>query len=177
MDQSDAGSAGIFSRRTNYLRHGDGVRHLRLGGLAAEVRGQLLGHLLDAAHELEEVHGQADGPRLVGDGARHRLADPPVRVRAELVPAAVVEFLSPADEPHGALLDEVLEGHPAVEVVLGDGHHQAEVGVHHLVLGPPRAGEALQEGPLGHAEGGGPLVLARLAAQLALEAHLHLLED
>ena len=36
---------------------------------------------------------------LVGDRARHGLADPPGRVRGELVAAAVVELLDRADEP------------------------------------------------------------------------------
>ena len=38
----------------------------------------------DAAHLVDDVHGQADRPALVGDRAGHGLADPPGRVGREL---------------------------------------------------------------------------------------------
>ena len=51
-----------------------------------------------------------------------------------LKPAAPVELLDGAHEPERALLDEVEEGEPASAVALGDRHHQAQVGLDHLLL-------------------------------------------
>src|ERR1043165_9528299 len=41
--------------------------------------------------DFDHVHGHADGPPLVGNRARHRLAYPPRRVGRELVAAPPVE--------------------------------------------------------------------------------------
>jgi len=58
--------------------------------LPASALGQLLDELARGPDELvdrlDHVHRDADGARLVGDGARDGLADPPRRVRRELVP-------------------------------------------------------------------------------------------
>jgi hypothetical protein len=47
---------------------------------------------------LDDVHRDADRARVVRDRALHRLADPPGRVRRELVAAAPVELLDGAVE-------------------------------------------------------------------------------
>ena len=81
------------------------------------------------------VHGDPDRAALVGDRARHRLADPPRGVGRELVAAAVVELLHRPDQSQRALLDQVQEGEAAAHVALGDRHHEAQVGLDHLLLG------------------------------------------
>jgi hypothetical protein len=81
------------------------------------------------------VHRDADGARLVGDGARDGLPDPPGGVGRELVALAIVELLDRADEAQVALLDEVEEEHAAAHVALGDGDHEAQVGLDQLALG------------------------------------------
>ena len=53
----------------------------------------------------------------------------------ELVALAVVELLDRADEAEVALLDEVEEQHAAAHVALGDGDHEAQVGLDELALG------------------------------------------
>src|ERR671938_779014 len=60
---------------------------------------------------LDDVHGHADRARVVRDRALHRLADPPGRVRRELVAAAPVELLDGAVEAERPLLDQVEERH------------------------------------------------------------------
>src|SRR5215813_4179457 len=87
---------------------------------------------------LDHVHGDADGAGLVGDGACDGLADPPCGVRGELVAAAVLELVHGLHEADVAFLDQVEELQPAVRVLLGDGDDEAEVGLHHLLLGPRR---------------------------------------
>ena len=77
----------------------------------------------------------ADGSRLVGDGAGDSLTDPPRRVGGELVALGVVELLDRLDETQIALLNEVKEEHSAPDVALGDGDDQTQVRLGELLLG------------------------------------------
>src|SRR6266540_2350621 len=103
--------------------------------LAAEVLQELALDADQLVDRLDHVHRDADGARLVGDGPGDRLADPPGRVRRELVALGVVELLDRADEAEVALLDQVEEQHAAAHVALGDRDDQAEVGLDQLLLG------------------------------------------
>jgi hypothetical protein len=58
---------------------------------------------------LDDVHRHADRPRVVRDGALHRLADPPRRVRRELEAPAASRTSRRAVQAQRALLDEVEE--------------------------------------------------------------------
>ena len=80
------------------------------------------------------MHGDADGARLVGDGARDRLPNPPGGVSGELVPPAVLELVHRLHQPDITLLDQVQKLQAAVGILLGDGNHQAQVGLDQLVL-------------------------------------------
>ena len=88
-------------------------------------------HLL---HPLDDVHRHPDRPRLVGDRAGDRLADPPRRVRRELQATLPLELLHRADEPEHALLDQVEERQALVAVVLGDRDDEAQVALDHALL-------------------------------------------
>jgi hypothetical protein len=81
----------------------------------------------DLVDGLDHVHRDADGARLVGDGARDGLADPPRGVGGELEAAGVVELHDRAHEPEVALLDEVEHRHPAAVVAARDRDDQAKV--------------------------------------------------
>ena len=72
---------------------------------------------------------------MVGDGAGDRLADPPRRVRAELVAAAVLVLVDRAHQARVAFLDDVQERQAAVAVLLGDRDDQAQVAAGELALG------------------------------------------
>src|SRR4051812_16359109 len=104
------------------------------GGLAAELRDQLALRAADLVELLHDVDRDADRARLVRERAGDRLADPPRGVGRELEALAIVELLRRADEPERALLDQVEEGQTLVPVVLGDRHHEPEVGLDHLLL-------------------------------------------
>src|SRR6266851_6074607 len=77
--------------------------------------------LVDRLHHMDR---DADRPRLIRDGPRDGLPDPPRRVGRELVPLAVVELLDRADETDVPFLDQVEEAHAAADVLLCDGHDQ-----------------------------------------------------
>src|SRR5262249_48774496 len=59
---------------------------------------------------LDDMHRDADRPRMVRDRALHRLADPPRRVRRELEPTPPVELLDRTVQAERSLLDQVEEG-------------------------------------------------------------------
>src|SRR5660397_73494 len=86
----------------------------------AQVLEQLTLHAGKLVDDLDHVHRDADGARLVGHGAGDRLADPPRRVGGELVALGVVELLDRTDQAKVALLDEVEEQHAATRVALGE---------------------------------------------------------
>src|SRR6185437_11476193 len=68
-------------------------------GLAAKLLHELastLGNLID---DLDHVNGHTDGARLVGDGARDGLANPPGGVGGELVTSSPGGFARPSRAP------------------------------------------------------------------------------
>ena len=75
--------------------------------------------------------------------AGDRLADPPGRVGAELVAAAVLELVDRLHQADVAFLDQVEELQAAVGVFLGDRDDQAQVGLDHFLLGDARLALAL----------------------------------
>src|SRR5215470_179521 len=119
-------------------------RHFHLDGdlfgarLATELLHELAGGADQLVDGLDHVHGDANGAGLVGDGAGDGLADPPCGVGGALVTAAVLELVHGLHKADVAFLDQVQELEPAVRVLLGDGDDEAEVGLHHLLLGPRR---------------------------------------
>src|SRR5262245_2934086 len=102
--------------------------------LAAEPLDELALDVDDLVQLLDHVDRDPDRPRLVGDRAGDRLADPPRRVRRELEPASIVELLDGAYQPQRPLLDEIQEGEAASEVALRDGDDQPKVRLDHVLL-------------------------------------------
>ncbi len=118
--------------------------HFR-GVLAGEVR-DVLGARLAVRVRLEvalrpehrvqlpdHVHRQPDGARLVHDRALDVLPDPPGGVSREAKAALRVELVERVHEAEVAFLHEVEERHAAVEIALGDVHHQAQIVLDHLL--------------------------------------------
>ncbi len=156
------------------------------GRLAALLLEQLLGDVAELGHRLDHVDRDADRPGLIGDGAGDGLADPPRRIRAELVAAAILVLVHGPHQPGVPLLDQVEEGEAAVAVLLGDRDDQPEVAAGELALGllvPAEADvhrlDALRQGG-GRLEGDphqvlelldqvGPIFLAAAAGAVFLE--------
>src|SRR3954453_8886097 len=80
-------------------------RDLAGRGLAAQLGDELALRAADLVELLDHMHRDPDGPRLVGERAGDRLADPPGGVGRELEALAVVELLRGADQAERALLD------------------------------------------------------------------------
>src|SRR5437660_2780457 len=80
------------------------LRDLLRGRLTAELLEESTRHANELVDRLDHVDRDADRPRLVRDRTRDRLADPPRRVRRELVTLAVVELPDRADEAGVPLL-------------------------------------------------------------------------
>src|SRR3954447_19199736 len=103
-------------------------------GLAPELGDELALGPPDLVELLHHVDRDANRARLVGEGPRDRLPDPPGRIGRELEALAVVELLRRANETERALLDEVEERQSLVSVVLRDGDDEPQVGLDHLLL-------------------------------------------
>src|SRR6266545_1003675 len=110
-------------------------------------RDQLLHELAGGADQLvdrlDHVHRDADRTGLVRDGSGNRLADPPRRVRGELVAPAILELVDRLHQTDVPLLDQVEELEPSIRIFLRDRDHQPEVGLDHLLLGDGRLALAL----------------------------------
>ena len=87
------------------------------------------------------MDGQTNGAALGGDGPGDALSDPPVGVGAEAEAAGGVELLHSPFQPERPFLDQVQDFHTPLLVLLGHGHHQPQVGLNHVVLGPSTVAE------------------------------------
>src|SRR5207244_12943802 len=115
-----------------------------LGGRLAAVLVQQLARRADQlVDRLDHVHRDADRPRLVGDRAGDRLADPPRRIGRELVAAAVLEFVDRLHQPDIAFLDQVEELQAAVGVFLGNENHETQIRLDDVLRGLARLALAL----------------------------------
>src|SRR5439155_11534028 len=101
-------------------REPGGLGELFLGRLAPELDLEPARRATELLLPLDHVDRHADRARVVRDRALHRLADPPGRVRRELVAAPPVELLDRAVEAERALLDQVEERHAEPAVALRD---------------------------------------------------------
>ncbi len=102
--------------------------------LAAQVLQELELHAAHAVDLIAHVHRHANRAALIGHGTTDRLPDPPRRIRAELMPAAVLELVGRADQADVAFLNQVEEMHTAPDVLLGDADDQTRVSAHKVLL-------------------------------------------
>src|SRR4029453_11968878 len=107
----------------------EGRRQLFHRGRPLELLGEALLLAFVAPEQELDVHRQADGPRLVRQRAYDGLANPPGRVRRESGAARTVELLDRAQEADVALLDQVRQRQPAVQVAPRDLHDEPKVGL------------------------------------------------
>src|SRR6516164_5741261 len=109
--------------------HVQPLGQLLRSGLAAKLLDELasaLGKLID---DLDHVNGHTDGARLVGDGTRDGLANPPGGIGGKLITAAPVELVGAFHKPEIAFLDQVQKLKAMMGVFLGDRNNEAKVGL------------------------------------------------
>ena len=85
-------------------------------------------------HRLDHMDGNTNRARLVGDGARDRLTNPPSGVGAEFEPATIFELVDGAHQPRVSFLNEIEEVQTAVAIFLGDGDDEAQVSFRETLL-------------------------------------------
>src|SRR5690349_17315966 len=88
------------------------LRHFVVRRRTLQLQRQLALRARDLLLALDDMDGNANRARFVRDTSLHRLADPPRRVRRELVATPPVELLDGADEADDPLLDEVEQRQP-----------------------------------------------------------------
>ena len=98
---------------------------------------------------LNDVHRQADGARLVRNGAGDCLANPPRSIGGKFVSAAILELVHRLHQAHVSFLDQIEELEAAVGVLLGHRHNKPQVGFNELVFGLFRVHLALDHLALG----------------------------
>src|SRR5262249_29118149 len=87
--------------------HVQPLGQLLRSGLAAELLHELAGTPCELIDDFDHVDRHSDSARLIGDGARDGLANPPGSVGRELVTAAPVELVGAFHQPEIAFLDQV----------------------------------------------------------------------
>src|SRR5690606_18372508 len=92
-------------------------------GFATEFLNEVTRSPNELVDSLDHVHRDANRSSLISDCPCNSLPNPPSRVGAELIAAAVLELVHSLHEANVALLDEVQELQPAVGVFLGYGHN------------------------------------------------------
>src|SRR5918994_2991997 len=110
------------------------LRDLFGGRLAAELLHERARGADEFVDRLDHVYRDADRTRLIRDRAGNRLADPPCRIRRELVTAPIFELVDRLHQPDVAFLNQVEELQTAVGVFLRNRHDETEVGFDQLLL-------------------------------------------
>src|SRR4051794_28515861 len=126
-----------------FKRHAELLGKLLRRRLAADLIEHLSACAYDLVDGLDHMYGDTDGARLIGKRAADRLADPPRGIGRELVAASIFKFVDRSQEANVSFLDEVQELQAAIGVFLRDRNHEAEIRLHHLLLGLARLALAL----------------------------------
>ena len=116
-------------------RHAELLGKLLRRWLAADFIEHLSACAHDFVYDLDHMYGDTDSARLIGERTADRLADPPGGIGRELVAAPVFKFVDRLHEADVSFLDQVQELQAAVGVFLRDRNHEAQVRLHHLLLG------------------------------------------
>src|SRR5207302_3458258 len=96
---------------------------------------QLLAHLQgDAAHLgnfVHQMHGQANGLRLVSERAFDRLLNPPRGVSGKFSTFRRIETFDRFHQPDVSLRNQIEQRQSKIRVVVRDLHHQAQIRTNH----------------------------------------------
>ena len=73
------------------------------------------------------MHRNTDGTRLVRDGSRDRLANPPGSIGTEFITLAVIKLFHCLDQTQVALLDQIQKKHPTSYIPLGNTYYKTQI--------------------------------------------------
>src|SRR5215471_12122484 len=119
-------------------------RHVELLGklLGRWLAAYLVEHLPTRTHDLvddlDHVNGYTNGARLICERAADRLSNPPGGVGRKLISAPILKFVDRLHQADIAFLNQVEEMQATVDVFLRDREYEAQVRLHHLLLGLAR---------------------------------------
>ena len=82
--------------------------------------------------DVNHVHGNTNCPRLIRDGTRNRLSNPPRRVSRKFVTAPVFKFFHRLHQTHVAFLNQIQKRQSAIRIFFRDGNHEAQICFHHF---------------------------------------------
>src|SRR6476646_7207116 len=94
--------------------------------LAAEFDNQFASHFLNLIDHFNHVNRHADSPRLIGNRAGDRLANPPRRVGRKLITATPVKLLDALHQTQVSLLNQIEKLQTAILIFLGDRDDQPQ---------------------------------------------------
>ena len=80
------------------------------------------------------MYRNTDGPGLIGNGARNRLANPPGGVSRELVTATILELVYCLHQADVAFLNQIEELQSAVCILLRNRNNETKIGFNQLAL-------------------------------------------
>ena len=89
-------------------------------------------HPVDGLHHM---NWNPDGSGLIGNGPGNGLPNPPGGVGGELVALGIVELVNRLQKAQIALLHQIQQLHAPAHIALGDGNHQTQICLGHLLLG------------------------------------------
>ena len=72
---------------------------------------------------------------LIGDGTGDCLSDPPSRIGAELIAAAIFEFIHCLHEPNITFLDQIEELQTTIGIFFSNTDHQSQIRFGKFALG------------------------------------------
>ena len=84
------------------------------------------------------MYRHADGARLVRNGTRDRLPDPPCRIGREFIAFGIVEFIDRFQKAQISFLNEIQKLQPAPQIFFCNGDHETEIPIRKLFLRIPR---------------------------------------
>src|SRR5262245_12314693 len=115
-------------------RHIDASRQFLMSRLSSKLLNHQSLSSQNLVDDLHHMNGNTNRTTLIGYRSRNRLADPPRCIGRELVAPSPVELFDGSHQADVALLDQVEEMEPAIDIVLGNRDHQAKVCFDHLAL-------------------------------------------
>ena len=136
---SEIGSCAIFKTfRTFETGMSILLRNLFTRRFASQFLHQRSRSANQLVDRFDHVHRNANRARLIRDGARDRLSNPPRRVSRKLVAASPFKLVDRLHQTDVAFLNQIQELQTTIRVLLGNRNDQAKIGFDQFAFGLAR---------------------------------------